>query len=81
MISKDDIDAFTTSTERTIKVEEVKEHEDGSATYSLDLDDETASDLAAIGVKVMLYCTAANMSLNELFDILTQYVEEVKSDV
>jgi hypothetical protein len=80
MITADDIESFAKADkERVIEVERVEEHEDGSATYSLDLDEDTTKELASIGAKILLYCMAAKLSLNELYDILNQYIEE-KSD-
>jgi hypothetical protein len=51
-----------------IIVSEVEEHEDGSATYSLDLDQKSQSSLAKIGLEVVIFCAAYQLDIQEVFD-------------
>jgi hypothetical protein len=52
----------------TIGVEEVIEHEDGSATYKFHMDDESRNHLANEGIKLILYCAAAQVDLGDVYD-------------
>ncbi len=51
-----------------IEVTSVIEHEDGSCTMSFDMDAETTKSLAQIGLRFVLWCTAAQMSTEEALD-------------
>ena len=54
-----------------MKVTGITEHEDGSATYSFDLDDKTAALAQELGLKLLLYCGATGTNLDYVFkDIL-----------
>ena len=44
------------------------EHEDGSATYSFDLDQKAQSSLAKIGLEVVIFCAAYQLDIQEVFD-------------
>ena len=50
-----------------IEVVEVTEHEDGSATYTFDLDEDTAKTAQELGLKLMLYCGFSGVSLDDAF--------------
>ena len=45
-----------------------KEHEDGSATYSFDLDQKAQRSLAKIGLEVVIFCAAYQLDIQEVFD-------------
>lgn len=53
-----------------IGIQEVKEHEDGSAEYSFVTDDETTKKLATYGLKLMLYCAAYDWDIQDALDSL-----------
>tara|TARA_R110000737_G_scaffold333729_1_gene351555 strand:+ start:487 stop:678 length:192 start_codon:yes stop_codon:yes gene_type:complete len=59
-----------------IKVEHVEEHEDGGATYSLDMDDDDRKTMADTGLKFMLYCAVADISLQDAYDLILSIGEE-----
>lgn len=44
------------------------EHEDGSATYSFDLDEAAQKSLTELGLKFVLYCAAYQLDIQEVFD-------------
>jgi len=44
------------------------EHEDGSATMSVDMSDETTKTMASYGLKFVMYCAAYEVSIDEAFD-------------
>lgn len=50
-----------------IVVTNVTEHEDGSATYQLDMDDDSTRRLAQLGVELSIYCAAADMDIQDVF--------------
>lgn len=51
-----------------IEVETVEEHEDGSATFRFNMDADVRGLLAEEGLKLTLYCTAANIGMQEVYD-------------
>jgi len=54
-----------------MKVTELIEHEDGSATCTFDLDDKTAALAQELGLKLLIYCGATGTSIDYVFkDIL-----------
>ena len=53
-----------------IGVEQVQEHEDGSATYSFITDDETTRKLARYGLQLVLYCAAYDWDIQDALDSL-----------
>jgi hypothetical protein len=55
----------------TMKVTDLTEHEDGSATFTFDLNDKTAALAQELGLKLLLYCGATGTSIDYVFkDIL-----------
>lgn len=64
-----------------IGVEEVKENEDGSATYTFQMSDDVAKEVSSLGLKLILYCGVAQVDLQDVFDwILEQGKEEDATD-
>ena len=57
-------------------VETVEEHEDGSATYQIHMDDRTRCLLAEEGLKLVLYCAAAKMDMGLVYDFITDHMEK-----
>jgi len=51
----------------TMKVTDLTEHEDGSATYTFDLNDKTAALAQELGLKLLLYCGATGTSVDYVF--------------
>lgn len=51
-----------------IRVADEVEHEDGSATYSFDLDENAQRGLAKLGLELSLYCAAYRIDIQEVFD-------------
>lgn len=63
-----------------IGVEEVKENEDGSNTYTFHMSDEVAKDMQALGLKLILHCGIAQVDLQDVFNwILEHGVTDVHS--
>jgi len=51
-------------------VEEVTENEDGSANVTIEIEPEQAELLQSLGLKLVLYCLAAEKSTDEVFQWL-----------
>lgn len=64
-----------------IEVTDVKEHKDGSATYTFDMDQESSDILSEVGLKLILFCGAAGISTEEVFDYLRQKVENRVTEI
>ena len=57
-------------------LEKVVEHEDGGATYSFDMDEKAAVNLAQIGLEFTLYCAAYQLDLQYVLDNLAYLAEK-----
>jgi hypothetical protein len=55
-----------------IGVESVEEHEDGSATYQFHFDSDTRGMLAEEGLKLIIYCAAAQMDVQKVYDFIEE---------
>jgi hypothetical protein len=58
-----------------IGVEEVKEHEDGSATYQFHMDEKCRNLLQEEGLKLVLYCAAAKLDLQVVYDFIEDHIK------
>jgi hypothetical protein len=61
---------MTEETVGIIGVEEVEEHEDGSATYSFHYDESTRDKLAAFGIELIIVCVAYGWDIQDALDSL-----------
>ena len=50
-----------------MKVTDYKEHEDGSATMTFDMDDRIAAFVQELGLKLLIYCGVADTSIDDVF--------------
>jgi len=57
-----------------IGIEEVKEHGDGSATFTVVVDDQAQTSLANEGLKLVLYCAAASMDIQTVYDFIEDHI-------
>ena len=55
-------------------VETVEEHDDGSATYSFHMDAHTRGLLAEEGLKLVLYCAAAKLDMQLVYDFIEEHM-------
>lgn len=53
-----------------VKAVETIEHEDGSATYTFDIDETSQKGLCNIGLEFVLYCAAHELDLQYVLDNL-----------
>ena len=58
-----------------IGVEQVEEHEDGSATYKFHMDADVRGLLAEEGLKLVLYCAAAKLDMGLVYDWIESQME------
>ena len=56
-----------------IVVKEVKEHEDGSATYTFDLDDHSSKKITELGLEFILTCAAYGLDIQDALTYLSEY--------
>ena len=59
-----------------IGVEQVEEHEDGSATYKFHMDADVRGLLAEEGLKLVLYCAAAKLDMGLVYDWIESQMEK-----
>ena len=57
-----------------IGVEQVEEHEDGSATYQFHIDEHARGLLAEEGLKLVLYCAAAKLDMQVVYDFIEDHM-------
>lgn len=60
-----------------IGVETVEVHEDGSATYQFHMDDECRNLLTQEGLKLVLYCAAAKLDMQIVYDFIEDHIREM----
>jgi hypothetical protein len=60
----------------TIGIESVEEHEDGSATYQLHMDDKAQALIIEEGIKFILHCAAAKMDIGDVYDWILSHVPD-----
>ena len=58
-----------------IGVETVTENEDGSATYSFHMDAHARAMLAEEGLKLVLFCAAAKLDMQIVYDFIRDHME------
>ena len=61
-----------------IGVEQVEEHEDGSATYQFKMDADARELLMEEGLKLLLYCAAAKLDTQVVYDFITDHIRYEK---
>lgn len=60
-----------------IGVETIEVHEDGSATYQFHMDDECRNLLTQEGLKLVLYCAAAKLDMQIVYDFIEDHIREM----
>ena len=63
-----------------IGVETVKENEDGSADYTFHFDSYARGMLAEEGLKLVLYCAAAKMDMQLVYDFIEDHIKYNKDE-
>ena len=52
----------------TIVITDVTEHEDGSATYTFDMDDKSSKKMAELGIELILTCAAYGLDVQDALE-------------
>jgi hypothetical protein len=60
----------------TIVITEVTEHEDGSATYTFDMDDASSKKMAELGIELILTCAAYGLDIQDALTLISNYGKE-----
>ena len=58
----------------TIGIACVEEHEDGSATYQLHMDEKAQALIIEEGIKFILHCAAAKMDIGDVYDWILSHM-------
>ena len=64
-----------------IGVETVEENEDGSATYQSHMDAHARGLLAEEGLKLVLYCAAAKLDMQVVYDFIEDHIRYNKDEL
>ena len=59
-----------------IVVTDVTEHEDGSATYTFDMDDVSSKKITELGLEFILTCAAYGLDIQEALQVISDYGKE-----
>jgi hypothetical protein len=59
-----------------IVITEVTEHEDGSATYTFDMDDASSKKMAELGIELILTCAAYGLDIQDALQVIADYGKE-----
>ena len=57
-----------------IGIETVEEHEDGSATFKFHMDAHARGLLAEEGLKLVMYCAAAKLDMQIVYDFIEDHI-------
>ena len=63
-----------------IGIENVEEHEDGSATFTVQLEENVREMLASEGLKLVLYCAAAKLDMQVVYDFIEDHIRYEKDE-
>ena len=63
-----------------VKLEHVKEHENGDATYTFDMSETARDAILEDGLKLMLYCGVAKVDLQDVYDWILAQADKPKQD-
>lgn len=63
-----------------IGVETVKENEDGSADYTFHFDAHARGLLAEEGLRLVIYCAAAQMDIQKVYDFIKENMDLTKEE-
>jgi len=61
-----------------IVVADVKENEDGSATYTFDIDDTSSKKITELGLEFILTCAAYGLDIADALKALADYGKSIE---
>ena len=59
----------------TMDLLDIEEDEEGNATYTFKVDEESAVFLTELGMKLILHCAVTRVDLQEVFDYILSKME------
>jgi len=60
----------------TIVIADTVEHEDGSATYTFDMDDASTKKITELGLEFILTCAAYGLDIQDALQVIADYGKE-----
>lgn len=63
-----------------IIITDVVEHENGSATYTFDMDDASSKKMAELGIEFILTCAAYDLDIQDALQVISKYGKEKNND-
>ena len=63
-----------------VKLEHIKEHENGDATYTFDMTETARDAILEDGLKLMLYCGVAKVDLQDVYDWILAQADKPKPE-
>jgi len=79
MTTREDIDSMAEQYNEKlamIVITDTVEHEDGSATYTFDIDDVSSKKITELGLEFILTCAAYRLDIQEALTHLIEYGKE-----
>ena len=64
----------------TIVITYTVEHEDGSATYTFDMDDASSKKITELGLEFILTCAAYGLDIQDALTLISNYGKEKNND-
>ena len=64
----------------TIVITDTVEHEDGSATYTFDMDDASSKKITELGLEFILTCAAFGLDIQDALTLISNYGKEKNND-
>lgn len=65
----------------TIVITDVTEHEDGSATYTFDMDDASTKKVTELGLELIITCAVYGLDIQDALQVITDYGKEFGKDI
>ena len=63
-----------------IVITDTVEHEDGSATYTFDMDDASSKKITELGLEFIITCAAYGLDIHDALTHLIEYGKEQAND-
>ena len=60
----------------TIVIVDSVEHEDGSATYTFDMDDASTKKITELGLEFIITCAAYGLDIRDALQVISNYGQE-----
>lgn len=64
----------------TIVITDTVEHEDGSATYTFDMDDASSKKITELGLELILTCAAYGLDIQDALQVVANHGKMVQQE-